>query len=347
MTTMKQVQFRAMGTDVVVAAHAAPDYDSQCLDNLLGQVQDFITTMEHRFSRFIPGNEVDSLNQSTGLWTDISPELSGILFLAKSAYVRSEGLFSPFLGCFMEDLGYRTSFEKMEKNQNIKETGSGKSNSSATGSKRDPNPRGNRKAIATNQSEEAASVFPEKPAARPLDPLEWPLEWHSRFNRRVRLQQHFKVDLGGIAKGWIVEQSAAILRQGGILDFVVDAGGDMLCSGNNRGEAWHIGVENPVTGAQLVVDVNSTCVATSGTYKRRWQRNGSTVHHILDPRTGRPAETDFVSCSVFHESLTEAEWMAKTLLIRGSDTGLDWIECQPQRGWVATTQDGEVKHAWM
>jgi thiamine biosynthesis lipoprotein len=163
----------------------------------------------------------------------------------------------------------------------------------------------------------------------------------------VKVPEGLQVDLGGIAKGWIVEQGARLLIAKGYRQFVYNAGGDMVCQGSMNGRPWRIGIADPFRPADnlLVLDVESLAVATSGTYRRSWIRNGRHMHHIVDPRTGLPAETDVVSCTVVASSLVAAEWMAKTALILGS-SAIDWLASQGARGWVMVTNTSEVKHAW-
>lgn len=149
-------------------------------------------------------------------------------------------------------------------------------------------------------------------------------------NRQIYLPPGVGLDFGGVAKGWAAQQAVRRLRAYG--PALVDAGGDIAISGLQRdGEGWPVGVADPFQpGADIgVLNLASGGVATSGIDYRRWQQGGAWKHHIIDPRTGQPAETDLLSVTVIAPSLLEAEMAAKTALISGSQDGLAWLAAQP------------------
>ena len=116
----------------------------------------------------------------------------------------------------------------------------------------------------------------------------------------ARLAHNARIDLGGIAKGWMADRLAA--RLGGHV--VVNLGGDLFA----RGE-WPVAIGG---ATYLLRDQGA---ATSSTRKRRW---GENLHHLIDPRTGLPAASGLDEVSVVAATALEAEIMAKTLLIRGA-----------------------------
>jgi thiamine biosynthesis lipoprotein len=112
----------------------------------------------------------------------------------------------------------------------------------------------------------------------------------------------------------------------------VNAGGDIAISGVQQSdEPWSIGVTDPlnVEAHLQVLQVKSGGVATSGKDYHKWQVNGSWVHHILDPRTGRPAQTDILTSTILAPSVLEAETAAKTVFILGSQEGMQWLKSHP------------------
>lgn len=304
---------------------------SERITNLLRKTEERILGYEKKLSRFIKDNELYRLNHSQGRWFEASNDLAEVLRTAQSAFTRSAGLFNPFMGTKIVSMGYDRSFEDMSRTVII-----GQSGSSAVREESEISALGYRKGVSPNNQSHL-----------PLSNI-IPLHWSESLENTVELFPGYEVDLGGIAKGWIVERGARHLIENGVHDFVIDAGGDMVCSGTDEGRPWTVGIENPVvSGNALVLDIESTSIATSGTYKRKWQLEGRDVHHIIDPRTSWSAKTDIVSSSVLHQSLTEAEWMAKTALIKGSQLGIEWLGQQNSRGWVVVLKNGEVKHAWM
>ena len=133
-----------------------------------------------------------------------------------------------------------------------------------------------------------------------------------------------RVGLGGIAKGWAVDQAARALRALGFRDFLVQAGGDLYVSGR-RGEApWHVSVRAPrggVLDALAALDVEDRAFSTSADSERFFEERGRRLHHVLDPRTCRPAE-GVRSVSILAATAVEAEILSKAVMVEGGQGGL-------------------------
>jgi len=128
---------------------------------------------------------------------------------------------------------------------------------------------------------------------------------------RIELDADVRLDLGGIGKGYAAERAAEILATAG--PCLVNAGGDIAV----RGGRWPVGVE---TAAEpLTLELSRGGLATSGRDRHRWQRNGRELHHLIDPRTGEPAETDLLRVTVVAPDAVEAEVTAKSLFLAGAD----------------------------
>ena len=128
-----------------------------------------------------------------------------------------------------------------------------------------------------------------------------------------------KIDLGGIAKGYAIDRGARVLKDNGVIHFLLNAGGDIYVSGKKDAQNdWRIGVKHPRNENELVADFNFSngAVATSGDYERFVEINGQRLHHILDPRTGRPAKS-CQSATVIAESAEKADVLATFLFIAG------------------------------
>jgi thiamine biosynthesis lipoprotein len=142
---------------------------------------------------------------------------------------------------------------------------------------------------------------------------------------RARLRPGTGVDLGGVAKGWLADRLTADL--GG--NCLVNLGGDLRARGEGpRGEGWPVGVG----GVTLMLREQGA--ATSGTRRRRWEAEGEDVHHLIDPRTGRPAETDLSEVSVVAETATAAEACAKTALLLGSVNAPLYLAARTLAWWL-------------
>ena len=128
------------------------------------------------------------------------------------------------------------------------------------------------------------------------------------------------VDLGGIGKGLGLRWATADLARTGVADFLLEAGGDLIARGRDAGgDPWRIGLEDP-TGASAhlaVIDLTDDAVATSSIRVHRWVSDGRTVHHLLDPRTGEPADGGLLSVTVAGPDPAWAEVWSKVLFLGG------------------------------
>lgn len=158
---------------------------------------------------------------------------------------------------------------------------------------------------------------------------------------KVFLPAGARLDFGGIAKGWSAEIAAQRLSVLGAA--LVDAGGDVAMAGK-RSDVWPIAIANPLLADEnielLLIEQGS--VATSGRDFRRWRRNGTWQHHIIDPRTAKPAQTDVISATVIAPKMLMAESAAKVVLILGSRDGLKWLESQADLAALLVLENGEI-----
>jgi thiamine biosynthesis lipoprotein len=129
--------------------------------------------------------------------------------------------------------------------------------------------------------------------------------------RTIALEPGTHLDLGGIGKGYTVDRAAAILSAAG--PALVDAGGDISALGRPDALGWRVGVEH------LTLALENAAVATSGRDRRRWRRDGEERHHLIDPSSGRPADSDLLRVSVVSDTAAEAEVLAKSLFLAGED----------------------------
>lgn len=146
--------------------------------------------------------------------------------------------------------------------------------------------------------------------------------------RSVRLaREGMAIHLGGIGKGAAVDLIVAELRARGFRDFMVQAGGDLYCAGQNGSRAWRVGIADPRRRGEIMatVDVRDAAFSTSGDYERYAIIDGKRYHHILDLRTGYPADKS-QSATVLAPTATDAEILTKTAFIVGGTEGLDAVE---------------------
>jgi thiamine biosynthesis lipoprotein len=165
-------------------------------------------------------------------------------------------------------------------------------------------------------------------------------------DRTITLPPDVRLDFGGIAKGWGAHQAMRRLQADG--PALVNAGGDIAISGPRAdGGPWMVGVTDPFhTDEEIEIVALKQCgVATSGKDRRRWTRAGVLRHHIIDPLTGQPAETDLLTATVIAPDVIQAEAAAKAVFILGSRMGLEWIEAHPRFAALFVLDNGQVIHS--
>jgi FAD:protein FMN transferase len=132
---------------------------------------------------------------------------------------------------------------------------------------------------------------------------------------RIELAPDVRLDLGGIAKGYAADRVAARCAPLGAC--LVNAGGDIATAGGEPDRCWPVGVETP--DGPLTLALGQGGLATSGADRRRWKTALGDAHHLIDPATGRPAESDLLRVTVVAESAVEAEVAAKALFLAGDE----------------------------
>lgn len=165
------------------------------------------------------------------------------------------------------------------------------------------------------------------------------IELNSRTHS-VMLPAGMRLDFGGIAKGWAADQALKHLTLYG--PALVDAGGDIAAGEPPPDQpGWPVGITDPFHKADSLglLKLTHVGVATSGRDYRKWLKYGQWQHHIIDPRTQRPSETDVLSATIVAPTAREAEMAAKTVLILGSAEGLDWLEEQTEFGGLIVRDD--------
>ena len=174
----------------------------------------------------------------------------------------------------------------------------------------------------------------------------WSLDRGPRSST-VRREPGVRLDLDGVAKGWLADRALAIVPGGSAL---VDADGDVAVR-LVLGDQWGIGIADPREAGALLGVLRLAAdeaprrlgVATSGTSVHRWTHRDGEAHHLIDPRTWRSAETDVLQATVVANSAREAEALAKTAVIAGRDRGFALLDRPGVLGVLVLTSDGDVR----
>lgn len=274
--------------------------------------------LEHagRFTRFSPDSELSQLNQAAGSWFAVSPQMFSVLQQAQECHRQTGGLFDPAVLPDLLRLGY---------NQDLARVRAQAQPGSQSGS-----------APAT------APLSERQPGGRFA---EMRLEQEAGGAGRAWLPPGVTIDLGGIAKGWIAQQAADLLSSHGNA-CTVSAGGDMVLHGTPAGESgWEIGLEDPCDPGQVlaVLHTGPGAIATSSITRRTWEQGGLRQHHLIDPRSRRPAHTGWLSVTALLPGVpgaaARAEAFAKALLIAGPGLADSLAGQQPGLAFIAVDEN--------
>ena len=175
------------------------------------------------------------------------------------------------------------------------------------------------------------------------------LEKLSVDGNTIALSDGAQLDLGGIAKGYAADLLRAQLEKEGVTSATLDLGGDVFVMGRKTdGSDWRIAVKDPAdTESYLgVVSAADKFIVTSGVYERYFEENGVRYHHILDPKTGCPAESGLVSVTVLCENGAWADALSTACFVLGPDGALALRDDLADQGTdfelILATDDGRV-----
>lgn len=161
----------------------------------------------------------------------------------------------------------------------------------------------------------------------------------------VTIPQGCKLDLGGIAKGYTAEQVLAAMADEGVESAIISLGGNVGTLGlKPDGSEWTVAIENPDKSGDYLGTISLGAgyyAITSGAYERYFEQNGKRYHHILDPRTGYPAESGLESVTIVSQDGTLADALSTALFVKGVDEAADFWRAH-QAEFDMILYDGEA-----
>lgn len=271
---------------------------------LSGQVERLFDRVERSCTRFSPDSDLMRANSDPAALHNVAPECASIVAAAYDAYAMTGGLFDPRILRDLVSVGYDRTFDDLPAQLPV---------------------------TATMQT-------------TPTDATKWTPRVDTG-RATVKLGPD-PIDLGGIGKGWTVDAAAALLAVE-VGSFLVNAGGDLAVRGDGPdGDGWTAAVEDPSDPATTlaVLQMWTGSCATSSTGRRHWLQDGELRHHLIDPRSGRPAAGGLRSVTVIADSTVTAEVWSKALLIAGADVIADVCHVRGLAAyWVAA--DGHTEHS--
>jgi thiamine biosynthesis lipoprotein ApbE len=250
-----------------------------------------LDAVDRACSRFRADSELSRLNAHSGHPVHVSPLLMEALDLALAAATLTEGDVDPTVGRALELGGYDRDWRQLAP------------------------PRG--EPIASKQVLYAL--------------VGWRTVALDRESSTVRVPPGVRLDLGATAKAWAADRAASAASAASGAGALVSLGGDIATCGPPVAGGWKIRVtddhrSNPSAPGQTIV-MHGGGLATSSVSVRRWRHEGQTMHHVLDPATGLPAQGRWRTVSVAAEDCAQANIATTAALIR-SGGALDWLSRQ-------------------
>jgi thiamine biosynthesis lipoprotein len=258
--------------------------------------------LEQTWSRFLPDSELNRLQAWHGDWLECSDDLVAALQWCRQMHVETRGLFDPSIRTSLEQLGYDRTFAEI-----VEEAS---------------RPGGLHAALPTGDT-----------PASGLAGLEISENW-------ARLAPGLSIDLGGIGKGLAADLVADELIAAGANSAYVSLGGDIHAAGEPVDhDGWRVPLLHPATGETVDHHVlYSGALVMSTVAIRRWSRGGVEHHHIIDPRSGRPANTDLIAVAVADQSAARGEALAKAAIIAGSTDGAAMLRTANVKAWMISDE---------
>ncbi len=312
---------------------------------------------ERLFSRTLPHSDIARLNDARGAWIDVSRETFELLAASKRYCKESGGIFDITMGAAVrlwdfhagvipDDAELAAALQHVNwqavelEHAPAQEGGWGKSAPGAHAAARNGGgaAHAERKTDAPGEDAIAANGpvcenGTDKACGGADDDKK---NETGQPRHRARLDDAAaSVDVGGTAKGYIADALGDILLEEGVASFVVNLGGNVLTHGTKPdGKPWMIGLQDPRASRESgkvlgAVPLENASAVTSGTYERFFEKDGKTYHHILDPKTGFPAETDLAGATVIARTSLDAEGYSTTLLALGKERAAAFVQNHP------------------
>jgi thiamine biosynthesis lipoprotein len=293
-------QWPALGSTVALRV-AEPGALDDAIELVTGELERF----DRACSRFREDSELSCVNARAGRPVEAGPLLLDALELALRGARLTDGALDPTIGLSLEQAGYDRDWELMD----------------ASDAERDGD-------LAGRAGGDGAAVGAGRPRLIARRRAGWRQVEVDHARGRVRIPAGTKLDLGATAKALAADRTAAAVHRRLRCGVLVALGGDVATAGTGPSEGWAIHVtddhrDGPDAPGQRL-SIASGGLATSSTTARRWRRDGCEMHHIIDPVTGRPAETRWRTVSVAAADCTDANIASTGALLR-DDGAPEWL----------------------
>lgn len=301
-----QKQLFAMDTYMEFTAYGKNS--EKAVDAAIEEVQKLDAMLSAENSK----SEVYALNEQGNL--QATDDLAELILRGKEIYQETDGLFDDTIYPVMKLWGFPTG------NYHVP--------TAAEVQKKLALVDGNKVEIQTRDSDEKGRDSKEK----------------TKF---VTLGADQQIDFGGIAKGYTGQKLAELFQEYGVSSALVSLGGNIQAIGTKPdGSSWKVGIRDPKGGQQDyigVLSVENQAVITSGGYERYFEEDGKTYIHIINPRTGYPADGDLLSVTIVSRDGTLADGMSTALYIMGYEKACQfWRQHREGFNVILVTDDGKI-----
>ena len=301
-----QKQLFAMDTYMEFTAYGKNS--EKAVDAAIEEVQKLDAMLSAENSK----SEVYALNEQGNL--QATDDLAELILRGKEIYQETDGLFDDTIYPVMKLWGFPTG------NYHVP--------TAAEVQKKLALMDGNKVEIQTRDSDEKGRDSKEK----------------TKF---VTLGADQQIDFGGIAKGYTGQKLAELFQEYGVSSALVSLGGNIQAIGTKPdGSSWKVGIRDPKGGQQDyigVLSVENQAVITSGGYERYFEEDGKTYIHIINPRTGYPADGDLLSVTIVSRDGTLADGMSTALYIMGYEKACQfWRQHREEFNVILVTDDGKI-----
>jgi thiamine biosynthesis lipoprotein len=151
-------------------------------------------------------------------------------------------------------------------------------------------------------------------------------------NKVIKQHPAIQLDFNAIAQGYSVDVLADFLEKKGIENYMIEIGGELRCKGkNSKGNYWNIGIDKPIENLQkremqTIVPLKNKAMATSGNYRKFYEKDGVKYSHTIDPKTGWPVKHQLLSATVIADDAMTADAFATVFMVMGKDKAIEFLE---------------------
>lgn len=168
----------------------------------------------------------------------------------------------------------------------------------------------------------------------------------------VKADPRVQLDASAVAKGYACDVVGNYLRKNGVNDFLVEIGGEMTISGKNpKGSKWRVGINKPIDDStstnmewDQMLTLTDKAIATSGNYRKFYEKNGKKYAHTIDPATGYPVQHSLLSATVIAKDCLTADALATSFMVMGVDSAMALAERLPDVEGLFIYNDGGTQN---